>query len=480
MTRRSINIIQFWLKVGFFSIPAAAYALAGYLRFESGYFRSTPIETRSYINLVVLVTLLWALVVEHLGLDQIESLLKVQTGIRMAATATAYCLTFALAALFFYRSISFARVFVVTGGILMFLLSFGMIHLFRWILYVLKESTNGHFPIAIVGADDLAVRVADHLAKNPLTPCKVACFVALPNQEPATLEAAVLSWDRLDELVEVFHCKEVFVALPLCRLSETQEVLENLQHLYIPVRMVLDLGRGVFVADRLFDFYGLPLLDVRSYSLDSVGYAVGKRVFDICFSLLALILTAPLMLLIALAIKLTSRGPVLFVQERVSLNGKRFEMLKFRTMSVPSRQGSNDQEVRVGADGDIFLNLTKQAEPGDSRITPVGRFLRRTSLDELTQFMNVLTGDMSVVGPRPELSFFVERFRTEIPSYMARHNVKCGMTGWAQVNGLRGSGTSIPQRIQYDLYYLRNWSMTLDLKIIFLTMFRGLISRNAY
>jgi Undecaprenyl-phosphate glucose phosphotransferase len=480
MTRRSINIIQFWLKVGFFSVPAAAYALAGYLRFNSGYFPPSPIEIRSYINLVVLVTLLWALVVQHLGMDQIESLLKIQTGIRMAATATLYCLTFSLAALFFYRSISFARVFVITGGVLMFLLSFGMIHLFRWMLYVLKASTNGHFPIAILGADDLATRVADHLAKNPLTPCKVACFVALPNQSPTAVGAPVVPWERLDDMEEVFHCKEVFVALPLHRLAETQEVLENLQHLYVPVRMVLDLGQGVFVADRIFDFYGLPLIDVRSYPLDTVGYAVGKRAFDICFSILALIVTAPLMLLIAIAIKLTSRGPILFVQERLSLNGKRFEMLKFRTMSTESRQSSDDQEVRVGADGDIFLNYTKQADPGDERITAVGKFLRRTSLDELTQFVNVLAGDMSVVGPRPELSFFVEKFRTEIPSYMARHNVKCGMTGWAQVNGLRGSNTSIPQRIQYDLYYLRNWSMTLDLKIIFLTVFRGLISRNAY
>jgi Undecaprenyl-phosphate glucose phosphotransferase len=480
MTRRSINTIQFWLKVGFFSVPALAYSLAGYVRFETGYFPHRPIETRSYISLVVLVTLLWALVVEHLGLGRVEILLKAQTGIRMAATATVSCLTFALAALFFYRSTSFARMFVVTGGILMFVLSFGMIHLFRWIIYVLKESTNGRFPIAILGADDLAVRVGDHLAKNPLTACKVACYVALPNQDPVALDAPVLSWDRLDEMVEVFHCKEVFVALPLHRLSETQQVLENLQHLYIPARMVLDLGQGISLADRIFDFYGLPLLDVRSYPLDTVGYAIGKRAFDICFSVLALLLSAPLMLLIALAIKLTSRGPVLFVQERLSLNGKRFDMLKFRTMSVPNRQGSNDQEVRVGADGDIYLNLTKESESDDPRITAVGKFLRKTSLDELTQFINVLAGDMSVVGPRPELSFFVEKFRTEIPSYMARHNVKSGMTGWAQVNGLRGSGTSIPQRIQYDLYYLRNWSMMLDVKIIFLTVFRGLISRNAY
>ena len=480
MIRRSINIIQFWLKVGFFIVPAAAYALAGYLRFKSGLFPPTSIEVRSYVNLVVLVTLLWALVVKHLGMDQIESLLKIQTGIRMAATATLYCLTFSLAALFFYRSISFARVFVITGGALMFFLSFGMIHLFRWMLYVLKGSTSDHFPIAILGADDAATRVAEHLANNPLTPCKVACFVALSNQTSTVVGAPVLPWERLDEMEEVFHCKEVFIALPLHRLSEIQEVLESLQHLYVPVRMVLDLGQGVFVADRIFDFYGLPLVDVRSYPLDTVGYAVGKRAFDICFSILALILTAPLMLLIALVIKLSSRGPILFVQERLSLNGKRFAMLKFRTMAVHNRQESNDQEVRVGADGDIFLNLTKQTESGDQRATAVGKFLRRTSLDELTQFINVLAGDMSVVGPRPELSFFVEQFRTEIPSYMARHNVKCGMTGWAQVNGFRGSNSSIPQRIQYDLFYLRNWSMTLDLKIIFLTVFGGLISRNAY
>jgi exopolysaccharide biosynthesis polyprenyl glycosylphosphotransferase len=273
----------------------------------------------------------------------------------------------------------------------------------------------------------------------------------------------VLPWERLDDVVELFHCREILVVLPLHRLAETQQILEVLQHLCIPARMVLDLGQGVFVADRIFDFYGLPLLDVRSYPIDSVGYALGKRAFDIAFSMFALLVTAPLMLVIALAIKLTSRGPVMFVQERVSLNGVRFRMLKFRTMAIEHGKGD-----------------TEHTKPGDPRVTSMGSLLRRTSLDELPQFINVLMGDMSVVGPRPELTFFVEKFRTEIPSYMARHNVRCGMTGWAQVNGLRGSSTSIPQRIQYDLYYLRNWSMALDLKIIFLTVFRGLISQNAY
>jgi lipopolysaccharide/colanic/teichoic acid biosynthesis glycosyltransferase len=170
------------------------------------------------------------------------------------------------------------------------------------------------------------------------------------------------------------------------------------------------------------------------------------------------------MLFIALLIKLTSRGSVFFVQERVGLNGGRFRMLKFRTMFVQDSHASNSQHTHRH----------------DLRITAVGRFLRRSSLDELPQFINVLKGDMSVVGPRPELTFFVQRFRQEIPSYMARHHVKCGITGWAQVNGLRGSDSSIPDRIQFDIYYMRNWSLVLDLKIIFLTVFSSLVNPQAY
>ena len=146
------------------------------------------------------------------------------------------------------------------------------------------------------------------------------------------------------------------------------------------------------------------------------------------------------------------------------MNGRRFNMLKFRTMELQDLHASNSVHT----------------SRNDKRITSVGRFLRRTSLDELPQFINVLKGNMSVVGPRPELTFFVQKFRQEIPWYMARHNVKCGITGWAQVNGLRGSDTSIPHRIQFDLYYMRNWSMSLDLKIIFLTLFNGLVNRQAF
>jgi len=464
MTRKSINVIQFWLSIMFFSIPGIAFSIAGYLRFKSGLFTEAEIDSKAYIMFTILVTLLWALVIQRYRLNYISTILTLQTGVRMAAMATLYCTLFSLSVLFFYRAIDFARVFVLFGCSLLFVLSFFLIHLVRGAMHVTEKSNNGRFPIAILGADPFAEEIASHLASSRLARCKVTCFVSLPKQTVTIKDSPVVPWDRLDDVVDIFHCEELFIALPPSRMGEAQEILQTVQHLCIPARMVLDLGQGVFVPERIFDYYGIPLLDVRPYPVDTVGYALGKRVFDFAFSLVALIISAPLMCLIAFTIKVTSRGPVFFVQERVSLNGRRFNMLKFRTMEMQDSPASNSSHT----------------SRGDKRITSFGKFLRRTSLDELPQFINVLRGNMSVVGPRPELTFFVQKFRQEIPWYMARHNVKCGITGWAQVNGLRGSDTSISHRIQYDLYYMRNWSMSLDLKIIFLTVFSGLVSPQAY
>ncbi len=194
--------------------------------------------------------------------------------------------------------------------------------------------------------------------------------------------------------------------------------------------------------------------------LRSPKYRIGKRVFDVAFSLGAIVSLAPLMLVIAVAIKMTSPGPVLFRQERIGLLGRPFQMLKFRSMVVN------------------HSSATSHTAKGDPRITRVGRLLRKTSLDELPQFFNVLKGDMSVVGPRPELTHFVRKFSREIPAYMMRHAVKCGITGWAQVNGLRGSDTSLVKRVEYDLQYMHNWSFRFDLKIIAMTILAG-AARNA-
>ena len=188
-----------------------------------------------------------------------------------------------------------------------------------------------------------------------------------------------------------------------------------------------------------------------------------KRAVDIFGAIVAIILFSPVMLLTALLIKLTSPGPVIFCQERVGLHNRPFKMYKFRSMEVqaPSEEKS------------------KWTTRHDPRVTPVGRFIRKTSIDEMPQFFNILKGDMSLVGPRPERPFFVEKFKEEIPRYMVKHQVRPGLTGWAQVNGYRGD-TSITKRIECDLYYIENWTLGLDFKILFLTVFKGFINKNAY
>ena len=211
------------------------------------------------------------------------------------------------------------------------------------------------------------------------------------------------------------------------------------------------------------DLVGLPVVHIRHVPLTDSFNATIKRIFDIVGSVLALIVFSPVMLLTYLAVRLSSPGPVIFRQERVGLHNRAFAMYKFRSMRV-QRPGEEKKEW---------------TKAGDSRVTKVGRLIRKTSLDELPQLVNVLKGDMSLVGPRPERPFFVEKFREEIPRYMVKHQVRPGMTGWAQVNGYRGD-TSIRKRIDYDLYYIENWTVGFDIKILFLTVVHGFINKNAY
>ena len=208
---------------------------------------------------------------------------------------------------------------------------------------------------------------------------------------------------------------------------------------------------------------GLPVINIRYVPLSNTFNAMAKRTVDIVGSLVCIVLFSPIMLLAALLVKLTSPGPVIFRQERVGLHNQPFVMYKFRSMQVQSKS-----REKAGW-------TTKN----DVRVTGVGKFMRRTSIDELPQLFNVLKGEMSLIGPRPERPQFVEKFREEIPRYMVKHQVRPGMTGWAQVNGYRGD-TSIRKRIDCDLYYIENWTMGLDIKILFLTVFKGFINKNAY
>ena len=210
------------------------------------------------------------------------------------------------------------------------------------------------------------------------------------------------------------------------------------------------------------------------YVNDKKGYLFLKRVIDILGSIVGLILFLPISVLISIAIKIEDpKGKILFCQERVGINNKTFKMYKFRSMVSNAEELLKDISELNEMDGPVF----KIKE--DPRITKVGKFIRKTSIDELPQLINILKGDMSLIGPRPERPQFVEKFKEEIPRYMIKHQVRPGLTGWAQVNGLRGD-TSIQKRIEYDLYYIENWTLGFDIKILFLTFFKGFINKNAY
>ena len=256
---------------------------------------------------------------------------------------------------------------------------------------------------------------------------------------------------------------EAVIAIHPAEFSLIPEIIKALEHLCLPARAIVELGEGVIVREKLFQLGNIQMLDLTASPTESLDYALLKRIFDICFSAGLLILTSPLFALIALIVRITSSGPVFFIQERIGLNGKPFRMYKFRTM-----------HVRPISESD-----TRWTTAEDSRKTAIGSLLRKMSLDELPQFINVLKGDMSVVGPRPERPHFVHKFLQEVARYNNRHALKVGITGWAQVNGWRGN-TSIEKRIEFDLFYLQNWSLTFDIRIILMTIFVGLINRSAY
>jgi Undecaprenyl-phosphate glucose phosphotransferase len=238
-------------------------------------------------------------------------------------------------------------------------------------------------------------------------------------------------------------------------------VLRSLEDRIVDINVVPDLYQYITLRGGVEEFDGLPLISLQ----DSPSYGwgqVAKRAMDIVLSGLALLITAPVLLLVSAVIKLTSPGPVLYRQERMGLDGRTFKMLKFRSMRV----GAEDETGAVWATWD------------DDRRTPVGALLRRTSLDELPQLVNVLKGEMSLVGPRPERPVFIDEFRKRIPRYMLRHKVKAGMTGWAQVNGWRGD-TSLEKRIECDLFYIEHWTIPFDLKILWLSLWKGFFHKNA-
>jgi Undecaprenyl-phosphate glucose phosphotransferase len=254
----------------------------------------------------------------------------------------------------------------------------------------------------------------------------------------------------------------VLITLPLSAHERLKRILDDIGDEMVSIMLIPDLIEFVTLRGGISEFEGMPIISLRDTPLYGWNLVI-KRVTDVVLSIIILSAVSLLMLVISVLVKVTSKGPVFYRQERMGLDGKIFSMLKFRTMETQSEKET----------GPVW------AAKDDSRRTPIGTFLRKTSMDELPQFFNVLKGDMSIVGPRPERGFFIQKFRGKIPKYMLRHKMKAGITGWAQISGWRGN-TSLEKRIEYDLYYIENWSLRFDIEIMWLTIWRGFINKHAY
>ena len=286
------------------------------------------------------------------------------------------------------------------------------------------------------------------------------------NEKDKELFSQINKIGSIDDLEDIFSKEdidEVFITLNIKEYEKLGKIINKSEKYGIRTEIIPDYSKYIPARPYVEELDGLPVINIRYIPLDNLVNKFLKRAIDIIGSLILIILFSPIMICVAIFTKITSPGPIIFKQERVGLNNKIFTMFKFRSMKVQSKEEEK----------------AEWTTENDPRKTKFGSFIRKTSLDELPQFFNVLIGNMSLVGPRPERPYFVEQFKDEIPKYMVKHQIRPGITGWAQVNGLRGD-TSIEKRVEYDIYYLENWTFWFDIKILFLTVFKGFVNKNAY
>jgi Undecaprenyl-phosphate glucose phosphotransferase len=417
----------------------------------------------TYAALTPIVLALWGLVFQAYGLYEPSRLLrgKPETTILVRAHGTALVCFIALTYVFSeYRySRGVLIYFALFGGAMLVLVRKSI----QSILAAIRRR-NGHRGVLLIGEGpsvELLIRRIDRCPELGVSVVGVlvsqSCSASHIGDKPV-----VGHYDDVVAAIERTGAEQVLVALSRQQWSELEGVLAQIGEDLVDVQIIPDVHEFVTIGCQVEDFDGMPVIRLNASPLMGWG-AFLKRTTDILLSSVALVVLAPAMAALALVVKVTSRGPIFFGQERMGLDGHVFRMYKFRTM----RQ---DAEAHTGP---------VWAGPRDDRRTPAGAFLRSTSLDELPQFWNVLIGDMSLVGPRPERPVFVRQFRQDISHYMLRHKVKAGITGWAQVSGWRGN-TSLDARIRCDLDYIRDWTLLFDLKILLLTVWKGFVNKNAY
>ena len=367
------------------------------------------------------------------------------------------CVMLGVGCIFLFKLRDFSRGVIGCYAVLAYVLFALKRVILRTSLYFIRKSGMNQKHVLLVGCGTLARKYIDCLRENPQFGYRCAGYVG----QDSDLENVnyLGPYDQLSELLDIYEPDEVIIALEVYDISLMNSIILSCEKHGIR-SSIIPIYNDYLPSCATVDSIGkVRLINIRGISQDLAINRVMKRAFDLLFSATALLLLSPLMLILALGVRLSGPGPILFRQERVGKERKIFTMYKFRSMCVNSESD------------------TAWSRSRDSRITRFGAFIRKFSLDELPQFFNVLKGEMSVVGPRPELPFFVDMYKDVVPLYMVKHQVKPGLTGWAQVNGYRGD-TSIEKRIEYDIWYIENWSMYLDLKIIFMTIFGGMVNEE--
>jgi len=413
-----------------------AWWVSYYLRFESNILSAQSGLLDLYLKFSVLLTFLNYYYFRREGIYSSRSLTTVFQDIFSAIKANTFAFLLFIVCSYFLSGHKLSRLFILNH----YLLSTFMLIMFK--IYVRKLR---RFRIAkeclLVGNSKQIQDYAEKISNHP------------------ELGLKIKKWIKSDEEIAAFTTKDVEEINP-DTIVFADKLRIDISNLLIEVIVLPDLSHAL-VGYQVVDLMaGTPAIIINEPDIKSRSVII-KRAFDLILCTVGVILISPLLILIALLVKLTSKGPVLYSQVRMGLDGKEFKMYKFRSMTV----GGANKETWTVKD--------------DPRVTKIGKFIRKTSLDELPQLFNVILGDMSLVGPRPERPMYVNQFKESIPTYMLRHKMKAGITGWAQINGWRGD-TSIEKRIECDLYYIKNWSISMDLWIIFMTFWKGFINKNAY
>lgn len=437
-------------------LVVAAFQLASWFRLDliSGKLENMASLSSKTVWLSIVYSIVLCLILSIFGFYNTTRTRQLSWKIRTILLSTTLSVLIASTFFYLFRLVDFSRGVLFVFYLLMNIFLIGKYSFMRLILSRYRGQGYNLKHVVVVGTGDLALQYQEDIAAEPELGFHIKGFVGKEN----AAEPYLGPFEVLDE--ELDDANEAVIALTPSEYENITDIIAVCEKNGVKYS-VIPFYNNIIPSNPVIDTIGhSKLINMRTNKLENLGWQILKRGFDIFVSAVCLIVLAPLMALIAIGVKISSPGPVLFKQTRVGYEKKEFQMLKFRSM-------------RVNQSEDTAWTTNE-----DERRTRFGSFIRKTSLDELPQLFNVLKGDMSLIGPRPELPYFVEQFKETIPLYMVKHQVKPGMTGWAQVNGYRGD-TSIEKRIELDLWYIENWSVFLDLKIMLMTIFGGMVNKES-